>query len=144
MLGGCHTRSVSPHLSDTAVSRLALGANPLQLRQSSASQPLQTSQAPLGSLRVQPEAAEVLPGMADCVVAVCFSGGWASGVVVHSSGIVLTVAHAVRAEPDTNKPSQGSIQSSNVSGAEDLAQEGVAEASSETVLSQETDSAGRR
>jgi len=34
-------------------------------------------------------------GLADAVVAVTCGGGWASGVLLHESGVVLTVAHAL-------------------------------------------------
>jgi hypothetical protein len=38
---------------------------------------------------------EGVGGLTDAVVAVTCGGGWASGVLLHESGIVLTVAHAL-------------------------------------------------
>ena len=130
-----HMQVASAHCTRKAAVRPALESEQLHQGQCSTSRPSQESQARPQSSFWDDRAAEEShtmcrketshsAGIADCVVAVCFSGGWASGVVVHSSGVVLTVAHAVRGEPEAAS-SHGSIHSSSLAGAQSLAQDRV-------------------
>ena len=130
--------------------RPAVGREQLYQGCCSTSQALQESQARLDGLTCHHQSAkdrrmscgngtQTSARMADCVVAVCFSGGYASGVVIHSSGVVLTVAHAVRPEPEAT-PSHDSIHSSYLTAAQDLAQDRVTrDETASVMMSKDTD-----
>ena len=138
LMQGSASSSVLPVSDCQSDEQAASGRMQVQQGQCSTSQRTAASQALLQSIHMQPRAqsssasekearAHDTAAMADCVVAVCFDGGWASGVVVHSSGTILTVAHAVRPSDDAES-SHGSIQPSYVRTGHTKAEERLAEA----------------
>lgn len=108
-----HSR-VSPHLEITASPGLeALKQNPQVSSEQFCTGFTSSSQGDLRQDDIQhgpiqqPAHSPSQSSTVQSSVAITASGGWASGVVVHASGLVLTVAHAIRPSPLPSDPALG-------------------------------------
>lgn len=74
-----------------------------------------TAQATLQELRRSPDNQCLSTNLADHVVAIMSGSSWASGIIVHSSGVILTVAHAIKSQGNSF-PTQSSSSSPEIDG----------------------------